>query len=161
MTGDDSEMITITQTYTFAGKTHTETKVVPRSSAQAQVYLANHTSSSKRETPVPADTQKKGPEGQILLKPLRRVSKWDPNPLGIIKNLPTTTTSTTKKDPKAQRLNVVDKSKLDWAKHVDQIGAKDELEAAAKAKGSYLDRRGFLDRVEGFKEDELREARKK
>ena len=50
---------------------------------------------------------------------------------------------------KAQRLNVVDKSKLDWAEHVDaQEGAREELEKAKRDKGSYLDRRDFLERVE-------------
>ena len=178
---DSSEMITITQTYTFAGKTHTETKTVPRSSAQAKAYFATLDPSKQTDSSAPqnpSDSQKKGPDGQVLFKPLRRVSKWDPNPLGIVKNLPSTNAASTsnsnklrtvdkskldwhKKDPKAQKLNVVDKSKLDWAAHVDSTGQKEELEAAAKAKGSYLDKRGFLDRVEDHREEDLRNARKK
>ena len=41
---------------------------------------------------------------------------------------------------------------MDWAEHVDKEGAREELEAARRAKGSYLERRDFLERVEGVRE---------
>ncbi|MCJ1479078.1 hypothetical protein MMC13_007762 [Lambiella insularis] len=63
--------------------------------------------------------------------------------------------------PKEQKLNVVNKSKLDWEAHVEQEGDKEELVQAAKAKGAYLDRVDFLGRTESNREEELRNARKK
>ncbi|GJC86452.1 SWR1-complex protein 5 [Colletotrichum liriopes] len=39
--GDPSEMIRIKRTYNFAGKVHTEEKLVARSSAEAKLYLAS------------------------------------------------------------------------------------------------------------------------
>jgi hypothetical protein len=216
----DGDMITINRTYTFAGKIHTETKTVPRSSAQAQAYLATKDlragaeDETVNERLVLERKVKKGPDGQVLFRPNRRISAWDPNPDGFIKGMPSTTsvatnTSTLREgalkiidkehlgrdaalwtrmipeltsklrwvtfksnsvEPtsesaisrqlKAQRLNVVDKSKLDWAEHVDATeGARDELEKAKKDKTSYLERRDFLDRVEDHKEDERAKAR--
>ena len=67
--------------------------------------------------------------------------------------------STAAKAVKAPKLNVVDKSKMDWAEHVDKEGAREELEAARKAKGSYLEKRDFLERVEGMREGMGKTAR--
>lgn len=53
------------------------------------------------------------------------------------------------------------KSKLDWAKHVDEQGIREELDAAGKSKGRYLDRMDFLDRSEATREEELRKERTK
>ncbi|MCJ1326967.1 hypothetical protein MMC10_003633 [Thelotrema lepadinum] len=243
-TDPSSDLIPIQRTYTFAGRLHTETKLVPRSSAQAEAYLATKDSrasankenihplptdsntttdnlldqsSSKEDPSTPTESakpQKRGPDHQLLFRPLRRQSHWDPNPDALVRGLPppidekgsraatvdprllfrridktrlgrdaaacwplsssssTTITTTTEskgkgredassreppsmrvagaaKHLKAQRLNVVDKSKLDWAEHVDaQEGAREELEKAKRDKGSYLDRRDFLERVE-------------
>jgi len=48
----------------------------------------------------------------------------------------------------------VEKSKHDWQRHVDATGAREELDAARKAKGDYLARKDFLERVEGRKDEE-------
>ena len=227
-------MITINRTYTFAGQLHTETKVVPRNSAQAQAYLATkdqragaakvgHTEAIEEEEEDKKKEARKGPDGQVLFRPLRRISVWDPNPDGFVKGLPvpgaisahsaaanaykesplkiidknhlgldaglwrrTPTTITlaaaaqgsttpatsniatkvtaaaTAKQLKAQRLNVVDKSKLDWAEHVDSTeGAREELDKARRDKRSYLERRDFLERVEDRNEDERARVREK
>ncbi|ELR04242.1 hypothetical protein GMDG_06650 [Pseudogymnoascus destructans 20631-21] len=47
--GDDT--VTIQRTYNFAGKVHTETKVVPRDSAEARLYLASNPSPSTAAAP--------------------------------------------------------------------------------------------------------------
>lgn len=225
------EMVTINRTYTFAGKLHTETKSVPHNSAQAQAYLATkdqRASAAKAGQPETIDEEedkkqesRKGPDGQVLFRPLRRTSPWDPNPDGFVKGLPvpgaasahsaaasvykeaplkiidknhlsrdatlwqrisstittalaasqpTSTTTMSKAIPvtakqqqlKAQRLNVVDKSKLDWAEHVDATeGARDELDKARRDKTSYLERRDFLERVEDRDEGERARAKEK
>jgi hypothetical protein len=155
------EMVTIKHSYVFAGETITEEKLVPRNSAQAQLYL-------KSQSAV-RNVEKRGPEGQLLYRPLRRVSLWDPNPEGIVKGLTGSTTQGQKYGlsgkmqdlRKAPKLNVVDKSKLDWAAHVDKEGIQDELDKASKAKGGYLDRTDFLNQVENRREEELRNARRK
>ena len=187
----DSEMITITQTYTFAGKTLTKKEAVPRNSDKAKMHLAQKVDDPPSAVAI-ASVEKRGPEGQLLYRPLRRVSRWDPNPEGIVNNLPTrrdgshsmdakskglrvvdksklgwhgTPTGAAGKatkvaNTKAPRLNVVEKSKLDWAEHVDQAGDRDELDAAAKSKGDYLERRRFLERVEGKKDEEYMKGKK-
>src|SRR5690349_16809556 len=42
----EEDTVTIHRTYNFAGKVHTETKVVPRDSAEARLYLASNPSTS-------------------------------------------------------------------------------------------------------------------
>ena len=213
---EDTEMVTISRTYTFAGQIHTETKTVPKSSAQAQAWLVTKDQRAgiedmQIEEPVTKEIQRKlGPEGQALSQPKRRISTWDPNPTGFIKGLPNipaitktasagnalkvvsknhlgtdaqlwhrvapemmmnagravlqpgqapTSSSVLSRQMKVQRLNVVDKSKLDWAEHVDATDAREELEQAKKDKTSYLERRDFLNRVEDKAEDERARAR--
>ena len=48
---------------------------------------------------------------------------------------------------------------MDWAGYVDKEGLKEELETAEKSKGSYLQRREFLDRAEMRREEEARRVR--
>ncbi|MCJ1379553.1 hypothetical protein MMC17_002654 [Xylographa soralifera] len=179
---------TITQVY----------KTVPRTSEEARVYLQRYPNAA----PVPRSV------------PHRRVSKWDPNPDGTIRGLPSDIVQTGEKlilldvhqghrlkatnkshlsdwpvpvdvpttweynwrkpqivrgtvkkwkvvVPKEQKMNVVNKSKMDWEAHVEQEGDREELVQAAKAKGAYLDRVDFLGRTEMNREEELRIARMK
>ena len=56
---------------------------------------------------------------------------------------------------KALRLNVVDKSRLDWTGFVDNEGIADELDVHGKGRDAYLGRMHFLAAVEG-RRDELR-----
>lgn len=165
-TDPTSDLVTASETYTFAGETHLRTVQVPRDSTQAEVQVKSPTT--------PALQQKLGPDGQVLIRPWRRRSAFDPNPTGVVKGLPdpnnpTRPTADKNKNkgtkhkyviPKVKqpvKLNVVDKSKLDWEIHVKAIGARDELEAAKKRKDDFLGRKDFLDRVEG-REDEARSA---
>ena len=59
----------------------------------------------------------------------------------------------------AKKLNVVEKSKMDWAGFVDKEGIKDELALAGKSKDSYTARQDFLARSEARREEDARRAR--
>ena len=139
------ETIVIKRTYKFAGETITEEKVVPKSSAEARLYLQS------QATP-PSPVSSVG--GKPLRRPKKRPSMFEPNPDGIVKGL----TSMPNTGPK---LNTIEKSKLDWASHVDKEGLKEELDTAEKAKGGYMGRMEFLGRSEAKREEELKNARGK
>ena len=146
-------MITIKRTYKFAGEIHTEEKTVLKSSAEAQLWLSQH-QSSKPEMLTP--------DGHVVQRPLRTFSRFDPN----LSNLDAFKSSWAGKNAqtanfKGPKLNVVEKSKMDWAVHVDSEGLKDELDTHAKAKEGYLNRMDFLRDVEQRKEIEARDARLK
>ena len=144
------DMITIKRTYVFAGQTHTEQKAVPKSSAEARLWLSQQASKS----------QARDAEGRVVQRPLRKVSRFDPN-LNSIDAFKGgwVALANGMKAPTGPKLNVVEKSKMDWAVHVDSEGLKEELDEHAKAKGGYLNRMDFLRDVERRKEDEARAAR--
>lgn len=141
------EMITIKRTYKFAGEMHTEEKTVLKSSAEGRLWLAQQ--ATKPQT--------HDAEGRVVHRPLRKVSRFDPNvhDLGSFKGSWTTIT----KGASGPKLNVVEKSKMDWASHVDAEGLKEELDTHAKAKEGYMHRIDFLREVEQRKEEEARAAR--
>ena len=161
--------ITIPHTYTFAGQTHTSTKIVPASSKEAQAYLA-----SKDKDPTTTT-------GPALRRPLARKGLLEPNPQCLIKgaarpprsDLPTSiggqgtqhlNAATKAKGweigkKKEVKLNTVEKSKLDWEAEVERQGLREELEKAEKSGGSYLGRMEFLGRGDQFREEEAKKAR--
>ncbi|KAL8869180.1 MAG: hypothetical protein Q9174_004464, partial [Haloplaca sp. 1 TL-2023] len=139
------DTIVIKRTYEFAGDMITEEKRVPKSSAEARLYLQ----SQAAQTP-PASFF----GGKPLRRPKKRHSMFEPNPDGIVKGLPPSAS-------KGKKLNVVEKSSLDWASHVDKEGLKDELDVAGKAKDGYLGRMDFLGRSEAKREEDMKAARKK
>lgn len=144
------EMVTIKRQFEFAGEIHTEEKIVPKSSAEAQLWLAQQA--------VKSTTAGKVADGKS--RPLRKISRFDPN----YANLEAFRNHSIRAQPdvfKGPKLNVVEKSKMDWAVHVDAEGLKDELNVAAKAKDAYLSRMDFLGQVEQRKDDEARAARQK
>lgn len=148
-----NEMITIDETYEFAGEVHTRKKTVPRSSAEATQWLAQR--SVQNMDP-------RFPGNEPVRRPLRKVSRFDPN----LNNMDLFKKSWARsladgKETKVQKLNTVEKSKMDWAAHVDQEGLQDELTEHAKAKGGYLGRMDFLGQVEQRKEEEARRMRVK
>ena len=150
----EEEMITIKRTYKFAGEIHTEEKKVPKSSAEARLWLSQQASRGKSEE------QGETGEERPVRRPLRRISRFDPN-FSNLENFKkiwakATYTETELKGPK---LNVVEKSKMDWAAHVDKSGLKDELDIAAKAKEGYLGRMDFLNEVDARREEDARKAR--
>lgn len=103
------------------------------------------------------------PEKQLTWA--RRRALLDPAAAAL---LPTATTATASADDasaalaarktreKAQKLNTVDKSRLDWAGYVDKEGIADELDEYGRAKEGYLGRMDFLERVDQRKEEERR-----
>lgn len=171
--GPDS-MIMIKRTYTFAGKVHTEQKLVPKNSAEARLYLASQPSDDLKKAAAEKEKEAESdPTTSLFTKPKRplklaRRSIFEP----IIENLPQ------RKDlnfgvrrtesgvalveirtGKEKKLNTVEKSAMDWAGFVDKEGIKDELDAAGKSKGAYKARQEFLARVEAKKVAEDRRAR--
>ncbi|KAK1992012.1 BCNT-domain-containing protein [Colletotrichum falcatum] len=169
--GDEppSETIRIKRTYNFAGKVHTEEKLVARSSAEAKLYLASlgkdAESSGQQQRGEGAAPDEKEPK-RVLRKAFRSAfepvvaaveaagRRADLN-LGVAARV----RAREKEAQAARKLNTVEKSKMDWAGFVDKEGLKDELELAGRAKGSYAERQGFLARSEARREDEARRAR--
>ncbi|KAI5274547.1 BCNT-domain-containing protein [Aureobasidium subglaciale] len=169
---DDEGMITIKRSYDFAGQKVTEEKRVHKDSAEAKLFLANNdpAKQSKPRSPSPKDDQ------PTLRRPLRRASKFEPNPTGEVRGLPPErqrlrTPSRADvlalqdrleeeaKKGKAVKLNTVQKSAIDWAAHVDQEGLKDELDEYGRSKQGYIGKMDFLRGVHGKKEEEERKAR--
>ena len=169
---DDNGMITIKRSYDFAGQKVTEEKRVHKDSAEAKLFLANNdpTKQTKPRSPSPKDDQ------PTLRRPLRRASKFEPNPTGEVRGLPPDrqrlrTPSRADviaqqkrleeeaKKGKAVKLNTVQKSAIDWAAHVDQEGFKEELDEYGRSKQGYIGKMDFLRGVHGKKEEEERKAR--
>jgi len=159
------EMIKIKRTYKFAGELITEEKLVPKDSAEAKLFLMEANGETAATTEVEDADSKRS--ALNLRRPLRKTSRFDPNPVGLIKKnwekQPAVDPSDTgdNKEVTGPKLNTVEKSKLDWATYVDQAGIKDELNVHSRAKDGYLGRMDFLDRVEAKREEERRKARLK
>lgn len=167
------ETITIKRVYKFAGDVITEEKTVPKDSAEAKLFLSSEAAKKKKKTSSDAKEgdQTNNPSDAVqipLRRPLRRYSRFDPNPPDMIKK------SWEKKiagsggagvgageQPTGPKLNTVMKSKLDWAEYVDRAGIKDDLDVHSKAKEGYLGRMDFLSRVDAKREEERRNARLK
>ncbi|QDS77603.1 hypothetical protein FKW77_001969 [Venturia effusa] len=120
-----------------------------------------------------------------LRRPLFRKSRFEPNPTGEVKALPPHLQLRWPRDklptrmvpghdenvslnPRAlppltpaAKLNTVQKSKYDWAGYVDKAGIAEELDQYGKSKQSYAERTGFLNRLEGRKEEERLAAKRK
>ncbi|OHE94637.1 bucentaur or craniofacial development [Colletotrichum orchidophilum] len=163
--GDPSDKIRIKRTYNFAGKVHTEEKVVARSSAEAKLYLASLGKDAAAAETAGADADAENGDGEpkrVLKKAFRSafepvieiVSQRSDLNLGM-----TVRIKAREKEAQAKKLNTVQKSKMDWAGFVDKEGLKDELELAGRAKGSYAERQDFLARSEAKREDDARRAR--
>ncbi|KAJ5158066.1 Craniofacial development protein 1/Bucentaur [Penicillium coprophilum] len=145
------QMIKIKRTYKFAGEWITEEKVVPKNSAEAKAFLSSGENVEYTdETAINA--------AHNLRRPLRKISRFDPNPTGTIKKSWEKQLVTDARGPK---INTVEKSRLDWATYVDSAGIKDELRTHSKAKEGYIGRMDFLGRMEEKREEERRAARLK
>lgn len=146
---DPPDMIRIKRKYNFAGKVHTEEKLVPRTSAEAKLYLDSTGPSSADDPSRPAPRKAFRSVFEPVLEPHRR--RGDLN-LGVAARLEA-------RGKDAARLNTVEKSRMDWAGFVDREGIKEELEMAGRAKGSFVEREGFLARSEARREEDARRAR--
>lgn len=149
---DAADTIRIKRTYNFAGRVHTEEKVVARDSAEAKLYLAS------QGKDVPADSS---PTKRATKKAFRSAFEplVDAGPGRTDLNLGVAARMKAAKEAQAKKLNTVEKSRMDWAGYVDKEGIQDELELASKSKGSYNAREDFLARSEAVREDEARRAR--
>lgn len=149
---DESSMVRIKRTYNFAGRVHTEEKLVPRDSAEAKLYLA----SQEGEAPPDALLTKR-----LTKKAFR--SAFEPIIEGTVGrtdlNLGLAARMKAANEAQAKKLNTVEKSRMDWAGFVDKEGIKDELELAGKSKDSYASRQDFLARSEALRESEAQRAR--
>lgn len=144
----ESELtVLIKRTYDFAGQTMTEEKRVPASSAEAKLYLADIDRQKTDPTNVAISTT-----GSSTKPPLRRPKK---RASMFGNNFNAGEAQETKK------LTTLEKSKLDWAQHVDQHGISEELDEHSKAKDTYLGRMDFLGRMDAKREEEARERRTK
>ncbi|CAD0082026.1 unnamed protein product [Aureobasidium vineae] len=155
---EDNGMITIKRSYDFAGQKVTEEKRVHKDSAEAKLFLANNdpAKQTKPRSPSPKNDQ------PTLRRPLRRASKFEPNPTGEVRAdviAQQKRLEEEAKNGKAVKLNTVQKSAIDWAAHVDQEGLKDELDEYGRSKQGYIGKMDFLRGVHGKKEAEERKAR--
>lgn len=181
VSAEEEEQLTIKKVFTFAGQDTTEEKQVPRS--QLDKYLKDGwTTLDASAATIPTTESPKDPSessGPKIRRPLRRPSRFDPNPTGYVRALapehqlfwpraaaadlqreqeipPETDISVAKKVEKAQKLNVVDKSRMDWTGFVDKEGIAEELDTHGKTKEAYLGRMEFLAGVEARREEERR-----
>ncbi|PNP57767.1 hypothetical protein THARTR1_01925 [Trichoderma harzianum] len=149
---NESAMIRIKRTYNFAGRVHTEEKLVARDSAEAKLYLA-----SQGEDALPDSL----PIKRLTKKAFR--SAFEPVAEGMTNrsdlNLGLAARMKAANEAQAKKLNTVEKSRMDWAGFVDKEGIKDELALAGKSKDSYASRQDFLARSEAMREGEARKAR--
>ncbi|PGG98192.1 hypothetical protein AJ80_09570 [Polytolypa hystricis UAMH7299] len=164
-TTSSEETITIKRTYKFAGEVITEEKTVPKDSAEAKLYLSSLETSKKKKAAAVADATNQEQQPQ-LRRPLRRYSRFDPNPPDAIKRSwekqqQQVAMTGAKGEGQGPKLNTVMKSKLDWAAYVDKVGIQDELSTHSRAKEGYLGRMEFLGRVDAKEEEERRNARLK
>ncbi|KAK9779617.1 putative Bucentaur or craniofacial development-domain-containing protein [Seiridium cardinale] len=150
------DMIKIKRTYNFAGKVHTEEKLVPRDSAEAKVYLASL--GDKADEALAADEE---PTKRKPRKAFRSI--FEPVSEGVAQrtdlNLGMTVRLQMREQAKAKKLNVVEKSRMDWAGFVDKEGIQDELKLAGKSKESFASRQDFLARVEAKRDEDARRVR--
>lgn len=151
-TEEASNTIRIKRTYNFAGRVHTEERVVARDSAEARLYLAT------QDQDGPASTS---PAKRATKKAFRSAFEpvVDAGPGRTDLNLGVTARMMAAREAQAKKLNTVEKSRMDWAGYVDKEGIKDDLELASKSKGSYNARQDFLARSEALRNDEARRAR--
>lgn len=157
-------MIRIRRTYNFAGKLHTEEKLVPRDSAEAKLYLASLGEDEDASAAAAEEEDGDQPPKRMPRKAFR--SAFEPITeqmlqrsdlhLGLRERLRARELAA---QGQARKLNTVEKSKMDWAGYVDKEGLKDELELAGKSKTSFAARQDFLARSEAVREDEARRAR--
>lgn len=148
---DNPETITIKRTYTFAGRVHTEEKVVPRNSAEARLH---QTTNPPPATTPPRPTRKAF--RSIFEPPLDGASTLPHRPdldLGLAARRKAA------QDAQARKINTVEKSRMDWAGYVDREGIQDELALASKSKDSYNAREAFLARSEAIRDGEAKRAR--
>lgn len=126
------ETIEIIRTFKFAGKVTTETKTVLKSSAEGKAYLQEQAALSS-STPVAPAKRRPGPAKRKL------------------------TLQQEYEAGKTKKINTLQKSQLDWLNYVDKEGLQDDLKRHNK--DGYLEKQGFLARVEHNVDQDIRSHR--
>lgn len=174
---EEEEQVSIKKTYTFAGQDTTEEKSVPRS--QLEKYIVDGWQAVEVADKPSETVSKPKANTSKIRRPLRRPSRFEPNPTGYVRALapeyqltyPRATAAVAqntlmpppdlpaKGKEKTQKLNVVDKSRMDWTGFVDKEGIAEELDTHGKTKEAYLGRMEFLAGVEAKREEERKRVR--
>jgi hypothetical protein len=180
---EEEEQVTVKKAYTFAGQRTEEEKQVPRSALEQFLSDGWKTVDPAVEKEVSGDKETEAKEeGPKVRRPLRRPSRFDSNPTGHVRalppehqlswprkaaatvsvqqqNVPPAEAAKAARPEKAQKLNVVDKSRLDWTGFVDKEGIAEELDTHGKTKEAYLGRMEFLAGVEARREEERKKMK--
>lgn len=144
---DNEEYITIERTYKFAGEVTTEKKRVPKSSAEAKAYLAQQADPSSIKT----DNKLEESTVEPAAAPVAKKRKGPP------KKKRSALDAELGSNKKPQKMNTLEKSRLDWAGFVDKEGISDEL--THHNKGGYLHKQDFLSKVEQRRDEEFKKYR--
>ena len=149
-------MIKIKRRYNFAGKVHTEEKLVPRDSAEAKLYLESMGENADPEEGEPPPKRMPRKAFRSVFEPIvdQSPQRTDLN-LGMSVRLQARESG----QVDAKKLNTVEKSRMDWAGYVDKEGIQDELALAGKSKYSFAERQQFLARSEARREEDARKVR--
>lgn len=131
----EEEYIVIQRKYQFAGKVAVEEKKVLASSAEAKAYQAEQVELANKVSDKSVLPKK---------KPMRKKKS---------------TLEAELNSGKVQKMNMLQKSRLDWASFVDKEGIKDDL--SQHNKGGYLHKQDFLSRVENRLDASFKEAARK
>lgn len=153
-----SDTVRIKRTYNFAGRVHTEEKVVARDSAEARLYLASLGENAEPDAETNTSPKRMPRRAfRSVFEPItdQLHTRSDLN-LGMSVRIQARELA---REAGAKKLNTVEKSRMDWAGYVDKEGIKDELELAGKSKASYAERQDFLARSEARREEDARRAR--
>ena len=128
-------MVTIKRKIEFADQTTEEERQVPASSAEAKLYLQEQSQYGNNNTAPRAG----------LKRPTKRKSIFERQDLLQSNGASSTSVG-------GKKLTTLEKSKLDWAAHVDKEGIADELDEQSKGKNDYLGRVDFLGRMDAKRE---------
>ncbi|KAM3430629.1 hypothetical protein MY4824_007598 [Beauveria thailandica] len=156
---ESSDTIKIKRTYNFAGKVHTEEKMVARDSAEAKLYLASEegkaAATASEASPPKRATRKafRSAFEPVIVGGDGAARRLDLN-LGLAARL-----QAAKELQAAKKLTTVEKSRMDWAGYVDKEGIQDELALAGRSKHSYAAKQDFLARSQAIREEDSRRAR--
>ncbi|CAB4377660.1 BCNT-domain-containing protein [Rhizophagus irregularis] len=161
-----TNMITITNTYKFAGDIITEHKQVPEGSEEAIAFLEDNEVSkacNEKSNPISSTSSKtlspltKSSNLQKVKSPLpKNNSTNSSNKFGKSKVGLDQLANSLKKKP--TKLNTLEKSKMDWKKYVEQEQIVDELKYYNK--NGYIEKQEFLQRTYERQESEIRSLRK-
>lgn len=140
-TKDNSQKLTITKVFDFAGEEVRVTKEVDCSSREAKTFIKQQERGQLEQSPAPSRTATAASSG--VKRPVGIGS--------IIGQL----------GSKKQKMSTLEKSKLDWESFKVQEGIGEELAHHNRGKDGYIERKAFLERVD-YRQFELeREIRLK